>query len=99
VSLTSSVGEAFDALNRTRRPALKSILVRNASASAARAVRVFLLVAVLSYSDRLFVKAFLNERRDDWRHDYNHVRPRRPCRTPVTQPTESHSGGHERAIG
>jgi len=31
------------------------------------AVRVFLLVAVLSYSRRLFVKAFLNERGDDWR--------------------------------
>lgn len=31
------------------------------------AVRVFFLVAVLSYSRRLFVKAFLNERQDDWR--------------------------------
>jgi transposase len=30
-------------------------------------VQVFLLVAVLSYSRRLFVKAFLNERQDDWR--------------------------------
>src|SRR5262245_28336809 len=30
-------------------------------------VRVFLLVAVLRYSRRLFVKAFLNERQDDWR--------------------------------
>jgi transposase len=30
-------------------------------------VRVFLLVAVLSYSRRLFVKAFLNERGADWR--------------------------------
>jgi transposase len=30
-------------------------------------VRVFLLVTVLSYSRRLFVKAFLNERQDDWR--------------------------------
>src|SRR5688572_19140631 len=30
-------------------------------------VHVFLLVAVLSYSRRLFVKAFLNERQDDWR--------------------------------
>jgi transposase len=30
-------------------------------------VRVFLLVAVLSYSRRLFVKPFLNERQDDWR--------------------------------
>jgi transposase len=29
--------------------------------------RIFLLVAVLSYSRRLFVKAFLNERGDDWR--------------------------------
>ena len=28
---------------------------------------MFLLVAVLSYSRRLFVKAFLNERQDDWR--------------------------------
>lgn len=34
---------------------------------AGTAVRVFLLVAVLSYSRRLFVKAFLNERQDDWR--------------------------------
>jgi len=32
-----------------------------------RFVRVFLLVAVLSYSRRLFVKAFLAERQDDWR--------------------------------
>lgn len=31
------------------------------------AVRVFLLVAVLSFSRRLFVKALLNERGDDWR--------------------------------
>jgi hypothetical protein len=30
-------------------------------------VRIFLLVAVLSYSRRLFVNAFLNERGDDWR--------------------------------
>jgi hypothetical protein len=30
-------------------------------------VRIFLLVAVLSYSRRLFVKPFLNERGDDWR--------------------------------
>lgn len=30
-------------------------------------VRVFLLVAVLGYSRRLFVKAFLNERQADWR--------------------------------
>ena len=30
-------------------------------------VQVFLLVAVLSHSRRLFVKAFLNERQDDWR--------------------------------
>lgn len=30
-------------------------------------VRVFLLVAVLSYSRRLFAKAFLNQRSDDWR--------------------------------
>jgi transposase len=29
--------------------------------------RIFLLVAVLSYSRRLFVKAFLNERGADWR--------------------------------
>jgi len=34
---------------------------------AGTSVRVFLLVAVLSYSRRLFVKAFLNERGDDWR--------------------------------
>jgi transposase len=31
------------------------------------AVKVFLLVAVLSYSRRTFVKAFLHERQDDWR--------------------------------
>jgi transposase len=31
------------------------------------AVRVHLLVAVLSYSRRLFVKAFLHERQDEWR--------------------------------
>jgi transposase len=31
------------------------------------AIRVFLLVAVLSYSRRLFVKPFLRERQDDWR--------------------------------
>lgn len=31
------------------------------------AVTVFLLAAVLSYSRRLFVKAFLHERQDDWR--------------------------------
>jgi transposase len=30
-------------------------------------IRVCMLVAVLSYSRRLFVKAFLNERQDDWR--------------------------------
>lgn len=30
-------------------------------------VRIFLLVAVLSYSRRLFVKAFLTERQADWR--------------------------------
>jgi transposase len=30
-------------------------------------VRIFLLVAVLSYSRRLFVKPFLNARQDDWR--------------------------------
>jgi transposase len=30
-------------------------------------VRIFLLVGVLGYSRRLFVKAFLNERQDDWR--------------------------------
>lgn len=29
-------------------------------------VRVHLLIAVLSYSRRIFVKAFLSERRDDW---------------------------------
>ena len=34
---------------------------------AGTSVRVFLLVAVLRYSRRLFVKAFLNERGDDWR--------------------------------
>jgi transposase len=30
-------------------------------------LRVFVLVAVLGYSRRLFVKAFLNQRSDDWR--------------------------------
>ena len=30
-------------------------------------VRIFLLVVVLSFSRRLFVKAFLSERQDDWR--------------------------------
>jgi transposase len=30
-------------------------------------VRIFLLVAVLSYSRRLFMKAFLNERGANWR--------------------------------
>lgn len=34
---------------------------------AGQPVRVFLLVAVLSYSRRLFAKAFLNQRSDDWR--------------------------------
>ena len=34
---------------------------------AGTAVRVFFLVAVLSYSRRLFVRAFLSERQDDWR--------------------------------
>ena len=34
---------------------------------AGESVRVFLLVAVLGYSRRLFVKAFLNQRSDDWR--------------------------------
>lgn len=34
---------------------------------AGAAVTVFLLVAVLSYSRRTFVKAFLHERQDDWR--------------------------------
>jgi transposase len=34
---------------------------------AGQMVRVFLLVAVLSYSRRLFVKALLNQRSDDWR--------------------------------
>ncbi|MBL8954637.1 MAG: IS21 family transposase [Myxococcaceae bacterium] len=34
---------------------------------AGQLVRVYLLVAVLSHSRRLFVKAFLNQRGDDWR--------------------------------
>jgi hypothetical protein len=34
---------------------------------AGTAVRIHLLVAVLSYSRRLFVKAFLHERQDEWR--------------------------------
>jgi transposase len=34
---------------------------------AGHALKVFLLVAVLSYSRRVFVKAFLRERQDDWR--------------------------------
>lgn len=33
----------------------------------AQLVKVFVLVAVLSHSRRLFVKAFLNQRGDDWR--------------------------------
>jgi transposase len=36
-------------------------------AIAGQLVRVYLLVAVLGYSRRLFVKAFLNQRSDDWR--------------------------------
>jgi transposase len=36
-------------------------------AIAGTAITVFLLVAVLSYSRRTFVKAFLHERQDDWR--------------------------------
>lgn len=36
-------------------------------AIAGAAVTVFLLVAVLSYSRRVFVKPFLRERQDDWR--------------------------------
>lgn len=36
-------------------------------AIAGELVRMYLLVAVLSYSRRLFVKAFLAERQDDWR--------------------------------
>ncbi|MFT3836019.1 MAG: IS21 family transposase [Myxococcaceae bacterium] len=34
---------------------------------AGKLVKVFLLVAVLSHSRRIFVKAFLNQRGDDWR--------------------------------
>lgn len=34
---------------------------------AGQLVRVYLLVAVLSFSRRLFVKALLNQRQDDWR--------------------------------
>lgn len=34
---------------------------------AGQLVKVFLLVAVLSHSRRIFVKAFLNQRGDDWR--------------------------------
>jgi hypothetical protein len=34
---------------------------------AGRLVTIFLLVAILSYSRRIFVKAFLHERQDDWR--------------------------------
>jgi hypothetical protein len=33
-------------------------------------VKVFLLVAVLSFSRRLFVRAFLNQRGDDWRDSF-----------------------------
>lgn len=36
-------------------------------AIAGRSITVFLLVAVLSYSRRVFVQAFLRERQDDWR--------------------------------
>src|SRR5205085_2044334 len=34
---------------------------------AGQMVRVYLLVAVLSYSRRIYVQAFLSERQDDWR--------------------------------
>ena len=34
---------------------------------AGQRVKVYLLVAVLGYSRRIFVKAFLSERQDDWR--------------------------------
>jgi transposase len=47
-------------------PRCKSTSARSASGSPV-AVTVFLLAAVLSYSRRLFVKAFLAERQDEWR--------------------------------
>jgi hypothetical protein len=46
-----------------------AISCRSTSARSVCGSRVFLLVGVLSYSRRLFVKAFLNERQDDWRED------------------------------
>ena len=60
---------ARDGSRRNARPAIscRSTLARSGSGSLANGCRVFLLVAVLSYSRRLFVKAFLNERQDDWR--------------------------------
>ena len=53
--------------DRAGRPAADRLRPEAACRSPAPRVRIFLLVAVLSYSRRLFVKAFLNERQDDWR--------------------------------
>jgi hypothetical protein len=57
-----------------RRPATsyRSTSARNALIAGV-AVRIFLLVAVLSYSRRLFVKAFLNQRGDDCRAGHAQV--------------------------
>ena len=55
------------ASKRRRATSCRSTSARSACRIAGAGVAVFLLVAVLSYSRRLFVKAFLNERQDDWR--------------------------------
>lgn len=58
-------------------------------------IRLFLLVAVLSYSRRLFVKPFLRERQDDWREGiasaFVHVGGV-PARSSATMPARSSSG-------
>jgi transposase len=54
-------------VRREQRDQLQIDFGQKQVALAGVAVRIFLLVAVLSYSRRLFVKAFLNQRGDDWR--------------------------------
>ncbi len=55
------------ASRRRRAISCRSTSARSACRLPASACGSSLLVAVLSYSRRLFVKAFLNERGDDWR--------------------------------
>lgn len=55
------------ALNTVRRYLRRSHRGGCSGSAGGAWVGVFLLVAVLSYSRRLFVKAFLAERQDDWR--------------------------------